>query len=99
MIRRYLEYRGFSVRHVQNFTDVDDKIIERAEREGTTAQDVAERYSRSYLEVMDELNVTRAHAYPTVTDSIPSIVEYVQGLAERGYAYMVDGDVYFEVAK
>jgi cysteinyl-tRNA synthetase len=99
VIRRYLEYRGFRVKHVQNFTDVDDKIIDRAEREGTTAEEVAERYSRSYFDVMDRLNVARAHAYPTVTRSMPAIVEYVQGLVERGYGYVVDGDVYFEVAK
>src|SRR6266545_362741 len=99
VIRRHLEYRGFSVRHVQNFTDIDDKIIERAEREGTTPEDVAERYTRSYFEAMDALNVARAHVYPSVTQSMSAIVEYVQGLIGRGYGYVVDGDVYFEVGK
>ncbi|MBA2450224.1 MAG: cysteine--tRNA ligase [Chloroflexi bacterium] len=99
VLRRYLEYRGFAVRHVQNFTDVDDKIIDRATREGVSAAEVAERYSRSYFEVMDRLNVARAHAYPTVTASMPAILDYVQALIERGYGYVVDGDVYFEVAR
>ncbi|MFN8521786.1 MAG: cysteine--tRNA ligase [Chloroflexota bacterium] len=99
IIRRHLEYRGYEVRHVQNFTDVDDKIIARANAEGTTAEDVAKRYSDSYFEVMDSLNVLRAHVYPTVSGSMGAIIDYVQGLIQRGYGYAVDGDVYFEVGK
>jgi cysteinyl-tRNA synthetase len=99
VIRRYLEYRGFEVKHVQNFTDVDDKIIARAQREGKTPEEVARTYSDSYFDLLDRLNVKRAHAYPAVTQSMPAIVDYVRGLIERGFGYAVDGDVYFEVAK
>jgi cysteinyl-tRNA synthetase len=99
VIRRYLEYRGLEVKHVQNFTDVDDKIIARAQREGKTPEEVARTYSDSYFELLDCLNVKRAHVYPAVTQSMPAIVDYVQGLIERGYGYVLDGDVYFEVAK
>jgi cysteinyl-tRNA synthetase len=99
VIRRYLEHRGYPVKHVQNFTDIDDKIIARAQQEGTTAEEVAGRYSRSYFEAMDALGVQRAHVYPTVTQYMPQIIQFVQGLIERGHAYAVDGDVYFEVAR
>ncbi len=99
VIRRHLEYRGLRVRHVQNFTDVDDKIIDRAALEGTTPEDVARRYTASYFEVMDRLNVARADSYPSVTESMPGIIAYVEGLIDRGYGYVAGGDVYFEVAK
>jgi cysteinyl-tRNA synthetase len=99
IIRRYLEYRGYDVAHVQNFTDIDDKIIARAEVDGITPAEAAKRYSDSYFEVMDRLNVLRAQQYPTVTGSMAAIIDYVQGLIERGYAYEADGDVYFEVDK
>jgi cysteinyl-tRNA synthetase len=85
--------------HVQNFTDIDDKIIARAEIDGITPAEAAQRYSDSYLETMDRLNVQRAHHYPTVTGSMDAIIDYVQGLIERGFAYPSDGDVYFEVDK
>ena len=97
ILRRYLEYRGYEIVHVQNFTDVDDKIIARAQVDGITPAEAAKRYSDSYFEVMDRLNVMRAHHYPTVTGSMEAIVDYVQGLIERGHAYPVDGDVYFSV--
>jgi cysteinyl-tRNA synthetase len=99
VIRRYLEYRGFSVRHIQNFTDVDDKIIARAGREGTSADDVARRYSESYFAVMDPLGIQRAHEYPTVSGYMSQIIEFVQGLVEKGFAYEADGDVWYDVAK
>jgi cysteinyl-tRNA synthetase len=97
ILRRYLEYRGYEIVHVQNFTDVDDKIIARAQVDGITPAEAAKRYSDSYFEVMDRLNVLRAHHYPTVTGSMDAIIDYVNGLIERGYAYPADGDVYFEV--
>ena len=97
-LRRYLEYRGYQVRHVQNFTDIDDKIIARAAQEGLTPQEVADKYSRSFFDVLDALNILRAHVYPTVTASMPGIIAFVQGLVEKGAAYVVDGDVYFSVA-
>jgi cysteinyl-tRNA synthetase len=97
VIRRYLEYRGYRVKFVQNFTDIDDKIIERAAREGRTPQQVAQAYTDSYFELLDKLNVRRADVYPTVTGSMDAIVEYVRGLVGRGYGYVADGDVYFDV--
>ncbi len=99
ILRRYLEYRGYEIVHVQNFTDIDDKIIARAEVDGISPAEAAKRYSDSYFEVMDRLNVQRAHAYPTVTGSMDAIIDYVKGLIERGYGYEANGDVYFEVAK
>src|SRR5688572_7207242 len=99
IIRRYLEHRGHEVVHVQNFTDIDDKIIARAEIDGITPAEAAKRYTDSYLDVMRQLNVLNAHQYPTVTGSMGAIVDYVKGLIERGYAYEADGNVYFEVDK
>ena len=99
ILRRYLEYRGYEIVHVQNFTDVDDKIIARAEIDGITPAESAQRYTDSYFEVMDRLNVLRAHHYPTVTGSMDAIIDYVAGLIERGFAYPADGDVYFAVEK
>jgi cysteinyl-tRNA synthetase len=99
LIRRYLEFRGFQVKHVQNFTDIDDKIIARGELEGTSAEESADKYTRSYFDAMEKLNVAPAHLYPTVTGSMSEIVAFVQTLIERGFAYPTDGDVYFEVDK
>jgi cysteinyl-tRNA synthetase len=98
ILRRYLQYKGYEVVHVQNFTDVDDKIIARAKVDGITPAEAAQRYSDSYFEVMDRLNVLRAHQYPTVTGSMDAIIDYVKGLIERGHAYEADGDVYFAVS-
>jgi cysteinyl-tRNA synthetase len=99
IMRRYLEYRGYNVRHIQNFTDVDDKIIARAGQEGSSAEDVAQRYSDSYFEVMDALGILHAHEYPTVSGYMPQIIDFVQGLIDKGFAYVADGDVWYEVAK
>jgi len=99
VMRRYLEYRGYRVHHVQNFTDIDDKIIARAEQEHKPPAEVAREYSDSYFEAMDRLNVLRAHEYPTVTGVMAGIIEFVQALIERGYAYAADGDVWFSVER
>jgi cysteinyl-tRNA synthetase len=98
VIRRYLLFRGYQVQFVQNFTDVDDKIIERAEREGRAANVTARAYIDSYFESMDRLSVRRADVYPTVTDYMERIVEFVAALVESGHAYAVNGDVWFSVA-
>jgi cysteinyl-tRNA synthetase len=97
VLRRYLEYRGYRVHHVQNFTDIDDKIIARAADEGDTPEAVARKYSDSYFAAMDALNVLRAHEYPTVTGVMPRIIAFVEGLIARGAAYVADGDVWFSV--
>ncbi|MBI4200481.1 MAG: cysteine--tRNA ligase [Chloroflexi bacterium] len=99
VLRRYLEHRGFRVRHVQNFTDIDDKLIARAVKDGVTVQALAERHIQGFLGDMDDLNVLRAHVYPRATQEIPAMVQVVQGLLGRGHAYVADGDVYFRVQK
>lgn len=97
VIRRYLTYKGYSVRYVQNFTDVDDKIIKRAKEEGISALEVADRYIKEYFYDMDALGIKRADVYPRVTDHIPDIIAMVEKLVEKGNAYVVDGDVYYSV--
>ncbi len=97
VIRRYLEFRGYEVKHVQNFTDIDDKIIARANKLGIPPQDLAGRFIADYFEEMDALNITRAHVYPRATEEIPAIIEAVDGLVQKGYAYEAKGDVYFRV--
>lgn len=99
VIRRYLEHRGFAVFHVQNFTDIDDKIINTANQEGVTWDIIANRYIAAYFEVMDKLNVRRAHVYPRVSDHIGEIIAIVRRLIDKGYAYTIDGDVYYSVEK
>ncbi|HMQ30174.1 MAG TPA: cysteine--tRNA ligase [Chloroflexaceae bacterium] len=98
VIRRYLEYRGYSVRHVVNFTDVDDKVIARAEQIGRDALQLSSQLADEFLAQLAALNVQPATAYPRVTQTIPEIVAFIQGLIDRGYAYAAEGDVYFRVA-
>ncbi len=97
VIRRYLEHRGYDVRHAQNFTDVDDKIILRAHREGITPDALTERLIDEWLADTDALGIQRATVYPRATQEIGPIVAMIEGLIERGHAYPVDGDVYFRV--
>ena len=98
VIHRYLEYRGYRVTHVQNFTDIEDRIIETARAEGTTIQALAARYVERFLREMDGLGVRRADHYPRATETIPKMIEIIQGLERRGLAYAVDGDVFFRVS-
>ncbi len=97
VIRRYLEFKGYKVRYVQNFTDIDDKIINRAQQLGVPALELAEKYIQEYFKDMDALNIKRADVYPRATEEIPKIVEIIQGLVDKGYAYESDGSVYFRV--
>ncbi len=99
IIRRYLEYKGFQVEHVMNYTDVDDKIILRAQYEEVDALELAERYIAQYAQHLADLNILPASVYPRVSSEMENIINVVQGLIEKGYAYEVDGDVYFRVAK
>lgn len=99
VIHRFLEHEGYDVTHVQNFTDVDDKIINTANKEGVQWSDICGRYIDAYFEVMDQLNVRRVHVYPRVSQHIPDIIATVQALVDRGMAYAVDGDVYYSVEK
>ena len=99
VIRRYLEHRGFSVAYVSNFTDVDDKIINTAIAENVSWKTIADRYIAAYYAVMDRLNVRRADEYPRVSEHMPEIIEMVDTLVKKGFAYVVEGDVYFAVDK
>lgn len=99
MMRRYLEYRGYDVTYVQNFTDVDDKIIARANAEGIDFTAVAERYTEEYFKHADLLNIKRATVHPKATDHIKEIIEMVQVLESKGLAYAAAGDVYYEIAR
>jgi cysteinyl-tRNA synthetase len=97
VIKRYLGFKGYEVKHVQNFTDVDDKIIERANQLGIPPAELASRYTDQYFATMDALNVERADAYPRATEEIPRIIEIIQGLFAKGYAYEFEGSAYFRV--
>ncbi len=99
VIRRYLTFRGFEVNYIRNFTDIDDKIINRARQEGIPWDAVAKKYTGEYYRDMDRLGVGRADVEPKATEHIPEIIAIVKGLIDKGYAYPVDGDVYFEVKK
>lgn len=99
VIKRYLEYIGYKVYHVQNFTDVDDKIIKTANAEGVTWDVIANRYIAAYFEVMDQLNVRRADLYPRVSGHMADIIRMVKTLVDKGFAYEKDGDVYYAVTR
>ncbi len=98
VLRRYLEYRGYTVTHVQNFTDIEDRIIERAVREGRGVTEISQEYIDRFLHEMDALGIRRAHRYPRASEMIPKIVEIVQDLITKGHAYRVNGDVSFRVS-
>ena len=96
-LRRYLEHRGYEVRHVQNFTDIDDKIIQRAQESGVSEDELVEEFIGDYFHTMDALNIQRASEYPRATREIPRIIDAIAGLIDRGHAYPAAGDVYFRV--
>jgi cysteinyl-tRNA synthetase len=97
VVRRYLQWRGYQVRYVQNFTDIDDKILNRAKAEKSSMQAIADRYIAAYFDDIRRLNILDADEYPRVTEHIPAIHDLIQALVEKGYAYAVDGDVYYNV--
>ena len=98
-LRRYLQYKGYDVTCVQNFTDVDDKIIKRGHEEGISPEDVANKYINEYFVDADGLGIQRADVHPRVTDNIQQIIDFVKDLEDKGYAYEVNGDVYFDTKK
>ena len=98
-LRRYLEYIGYKVNFVQNFTDVDDKIINRAKEEGLTAPEISEKYIAEYFKDTKALNIHPATTHPRVSENIQQIIEFISTLIEKGYAYQVDGDVYYSPTK
>lgn len=99
LLRRYMEYRGYQVTFVQNFTDVDDKIIKRANEEGISSKEVAEKYIGEYFTDAHGLGVHDATIHPKATENIQQIIDLVQTLIDKGYAYEVGGDVYYRTLK
>jgi len=104
VLKRYLLWRGYKVKHVQNFTDIDDRIIERANRLGISTDDLVEKFIRQYMDDMRDLNVLPADVYPHATREVPEMIEIIAGLIEKGYAYEAPSpssewpDVYFRVS-
>ena len=99
ILRRYLEYRGYAVTHVMNFTDVDDKIIKRANEMGMDPFALGKQYIEEYRQHLTDLNILPPSITPYATREIDQIVDMIQGLIDKGYGYAVDGDVYFRVEK
>lgn len=99
VLRRYLEYRGYNVKFVQNFTDVDDKIIKRANEENSTFEEISEKYIKEFWTDAHGLNFKDATVHPKATENIDEIIEIIKTLEEKGYAYAIDGDVYYRTLK
>lgn len=99
VLRRYLEFRGFKVLYIQNFTDVDDKIIKKANELGKTSSEISENAIKEYFTDAEGLNVRRADVHPKVTENMDIIIDIVKTLVEKGFAYAADGDVYFDASK
>ena len=98
-VRRYLQYRGYEVTYIQNFTDVDDKIIKRAQEENDDPIKLAARYIDEFFKDVEALNVLKASVYPKVSEHMPEIIDIIQRIIDAGYGYELDGDVYFAVRK
>ncbi len=99
VLRRYMEYRGYEVKFVQNFTDIDDKVINRANEEGTTYKEVSEKYIKEYFVDAEGLGIHPATIHPRATENIDAIIEIVKTLVDKGFAYESEGDVYFRALK
>jgi cysteinyl-tRNA synthetase len=99
VIARYLRYRGYDVFYLQNITDIEDRLIKRANEKGTSVKELAEEFTQIYYEDMKALNIDSVDKYAKATDYMPQIIEQIQGLAEKGYAYEVDDGVYFDVSR
>ncbi len=97
VLRRYLEHKGYNVTFVQNFTDIDDKMIKKANEEGITVKEVADRYIEAYFEDAKALGIRPATVHPKATEHIPQIIDIIEKLIEKGFAYAVNGDVYYRV--
>ncbi|ARE18895.2 cysteine--tRNA ligase [Lactococcus cremoris] len=99
LVRKYLKFRGFEVEYISNFTDVDDKIIKAAASENISTKELSERYIAAFYEDTDLLNVKRASQNPKATEFIEAMIDFIQELLDKDYAYISEGDVYFRVAK
>lgn len=98
-VRRYFEYRGYKVKFIQNFTDIDDKMIKRANEENITVKELGDKYIKEYYKDADGLNIERATVNPRATEYIDEIIKFISELIDKGFAYEVDGDVYFSTKK
>ena len=98
-VRRYLEFKGYKVNYVSNFTDVDDKMIKAAHEQGITVPQLADKYIKAFMEDTKAINIEPATMHPRATQNIPEIIEFIQGLIDKGYAYEKDGDVYYRARK
>ena len=98
-VRRYLEYIGYQVNYVSNFTDVDDKMIKAAHEQGITVPELADKYIKAFMEDTNAVNIEPATMHPRATENIPEIIDFVQKLIDKGFAYVVDGDVYYRARK
>lgn len=99
VIARYLRYRGYDLFYLQNITDIEDRLIKRANEKGISVKELAEEFTEKYYQDMEDLNITSVDRYEKATDYIPQIIEQIQGLAEKGYAYEIDDGVYFDVSR
>ena len=98
-VRRYLEFKGYKVNYVSNFTDVDDKMIKVAHEQGITVPQLADKYIQAFMEDTKAINIEPATMHPRATENIPEIIKFIQGLIDKGYAYEKDGDVYYRARK
>lgn len=98
-VRRYLEFKGYKVNYVSNFTDVDDKMIKAAHEQGITVPQLADKYIQAFMEDTKAINIEPATMHPRATENIPEIIKFIQGLIDKGYAYEKDGDVYYRARK
>ena len=99
VVRRYLEFRGYKVKHVENVTDVEDNIINHANRLGITVKELTEKYTQRYFEDMEALNILRPNVMPKASETIPEIIAMTKGLIDKGFAYAAGGNVFFRVRK
>lgn len=98
-VRKYLEYRGYDVKYVQNFTDIDDRMINKANEDGITVKELGDRFIDEYFKDADALEINRATIHPRATELMEDIISFIKGLEDLGFAYSVDGDVYFNARK
>jgi len=98
VLRRYLEYKGYKVKFAQNFTDIDDKMIDRANKEGITVFDLAERFINEYFRDADALEIKRATFHPRATEHVPEMIDFIKKLLDKGFAYQEGADIYFDTA-
>lgn len=99
VVRRYLKFKGYEVQYISNFTDIDDKVIHKANELGLSFSDLAQKYIDEYFKDADYLNIGRADLYPRATEHISDIIHFIQNLERKGYTYVVDGDVFFDVSQ